>query len=189
MADRRQRLETRHGRTWISVAIGLALIFLGAPVAQARSGCVLGCNMVKKECVLTGKTLKLACKLDCRDNAPPEERGACKRVCTDTFRTTKREICRPNHQTCREGCATVDPDDCLMTCGETLAMCARGVVTEGRACVSGCRSDPDRLGCLLGCASDAEAGAALCEGEFTGCVGGCEGGSPSGAFLMDFARP
>lgn len=165
---------------------GLMVVVLFAAPAGAASGCVLGCNMDKKECIQTGRIVKLGCKVACRETATPKDLGPCMRGCTDTFRATKHEVCLPEHRACRELCVPLDggdPDACLFGCGEQLATCARDVVTDGKACVQGCQDDPDRLGCLAGCGSDAEAAAAVCESQFTGCVVACDGGSPSGAFL------
>lgn len=183
-------MSSRVGKgTWswgTLLGLGAGVLLLGAGQSFAASGCVLGCNMVKKECIRSARVDKLACKVGCRETAAPGDLGSCMRGCTDTFRTTKREVCLPNHEACRGDCLPsggTTPDGCLMHCGGDLATCARAVVTAGRTCVQGCRTDPDRLGCLSGCADIAEHDAGVCEDQFTGCVGDCGGGSPSGAFL------
>jgi hypothetical protein len=167
--------------------LGFAIAGLVAAVpAEAASGCLVGCNMAKSVCLQGARTTKLECKTGCRENAAPADLGACIRGCVDAFRATRHDVCLPDLMDCRDACVPVDGgggDACLATCGDGLAMCARGVVADGRDCVQGCRGDSDHVGCLASCADSAKAGAATCESDFTSCLSGCGGGSPSGAFV------
>lgn len=156
----------------------LFFLSLGGIVALAATAsaqtCPAGCGVQKKACLQTARMTKLACKLDCRTNSPPTGLGACMRACTDTFRAAKG-TCNADHSSCLGMCSppTPPPSGCLETCGQDLATCARGVVAAARACVSGCRTAPDRLACLQGCAAAAQAGAAMCAADFATCVTGC----------------
>lgn len=155
-----------------------------ASTAAAQT-CSAGCGLQKRACLQTARTVKLSCKLDCRSNTDPSaDLGTCMQGCVATFRDTK-DTCRSDHQTCIGTCVPSgppSPDGCLTTCGTDLAACARGVVEDGRTCLAGCRTAPDRLACLANCAATAQDGAATCATNFQTCVTGC-GGSPSGAFL------
>jgi hypothetical protein len=152
----------------------------GLPAGTSAAQCVVGCNMQMKGCVQTARVTKLACKQDCRQNAAHDQRGACMKACTDTFRGTK-DTCRTDHATCIGGCVPPMPGGgeppadtaCRGGCGSDLADCAKGVVTAAKACVSGCRTAPDRLTCLQGCATTAETDAGTCATDFETCATGC----------------
>jgi hypothetical protein len=151
----------------------------GVPTGTSAAECVLGCNMQKKACVQTGRTVALSCKQDCRDNSPKAQLGACMKACSSSFRTTK-DACRSDHKVCIAGCRPAAGDDaslamqsCVGGCGSTLGGCARDVTSAARTCITGCRSAPDRLPCLQDCASAAEAGAEGCATDFQSCQTSC----------------
>lgn len=153
---------------------------VGLPAGTSAGQCFVGCNMQKKGCVQGARVTKLACKQDCRQNAAPDQRGACMKTCVGTFRGTK-DTCHTDHTTCIAACipsppvAGEPPVDaaCVEGCGPDLADCAQGVVTAAKACVTGCRTAPDRLTCLQGCAATAQTDAGTCASDFETCVTGC----------------
>ena len=162
-----------------------ALLVLGSTAAAQT--CPAGCGLQKRACLKTARTIKLACKLECRSSADPNaDLGTCMRSCVGTFREAK-DVCRSDHRTCIGTCVPSGPpapDGCRGGCGMDLATCARGVVEDGRVCLAGCRTAPDRRACVAGCAALAEEGATTCAANFQSCITGC-GASPSGAFLGD----
>ena len=165
----------------IGLIAGAALPVL-ADGAQAQDGlaagtsaaqCVRGCAALKRECVQTGRTTMLACKLDCRENTAPTELGTCMRGCSTAFRDTK-DMCRTDQKACIGGCrdGTVD-GACLGLCGSDLADCAKAVGDAGRTCRKGCRSADDRPSCLTGCGAAAQAGGEACAADFANCGASC----------------
>lgn len=171
------------------IALGLLVIpgILPTSRAAATQACPAGCGLQKKACLQTDRLDKLVCKQDCRANAQPTALGICMRACVTTSRSTKTS-CQSDHVTCLGSCKPQSPrpgpppNSCLGTCGQDLAACAQGVVTQARTCVVGCRSASDHLACLQGCAAAAKEGAATCASDFQACQTSCSG-SPSGAFV------
>jgi hypothetical protein len=152
------------------------LLFAGSVSADE---CRVGCNLQKRDCITTARMVKLACKLDCRTNAAAVERGACARLCVETFRT-ENDRCRTQQTDCGTTCIPPSPDDpspvdpgCLAACGTTLAACVTGVTTGAKDCARNCRSAPDRLACLEGCVATATTNGEDCKGTFAACVETC----------------
>jgi hypothetical protein len=154
----------------LAVALGLSLAS-GAASAQT---CPSACGLQAKACLQTARVTKLACKMDCRTNTPATGLGACMRACTDTFRSSK-DACRGGLGDCVGSCTPPSPAlaGCVGACGQALAECARGVVSDAKACVQGCRTAPDRLACLQGCADAARQGAGTCATGFAACLTAC----------------
>ena len=173
---------------FVSAASAVVLTVL-AGGAQAQDGvaagtsaaqCVRGCSLQKRDCVATGRTTSLACKLTCRETSPRSELGTCMRGCSTAFRDTK-DACRATQKACIVACRTSTPMNgaapvdagCFGSCGSDLGDCARDVVTAGRTCVKGCRDTDDRLDCLQGCGADAVAGGEACGDAFAACGTSC----------------
>lgn len=165
----------------LAVVVSISGTFLLTGDAAAQT-CQSGCGLQKKACVQSARTVKLACKLDCRTNSAPVDLGACMDGCVDKFRSSK-DSCHAALSGCLGTCEA-PPDgsgECVDGCGQDLAACAQGVVTEARTCVKDCKAVPDHLSCLAACGATAEAGAEICAANFSSCEGDC--GSPSGAFV------
>jgi hypothetical protein len=88
--------------TRILVSSALVAILALASTAEAQT-CTSACGQQKRACLQAARTVKLACKLDCRTNTPPTALGACMRGCMATFRAAK-DVCRTNHQACVRAC-------------------------------------------------------------------------------------
>jgi hypothetical protein len=154
--------------------------------ASAALPCPAGCGGQKNACVQTARVAKLSCKQDCRTNADHTALGDCMHTCSGTFRSAKT-TCQTDLTSCIGACNPPPhpgppPGNCLGTCGQDLATCAQGVVTQARTCVAGCRSASDHLACLQACAAAAKQGGATCASDFETCRAGCPS-SPSGAFV------
>jgi hypothetical protein len=159
-----------------ALGLGLALFVGGLAFhgGAAAQNCPSGCGLQVKACLQTARVAKLACKMDCRTNTPATGLGACMRACTGTFRSGK-DTCRSTLADCIGSCTppSPPPSDCVGGCGAALAVCARDVVAQARACVQGCRTTADRLACLRGCAGAAHQGGEMCAGDFSLCLQGC----------------
>lgn len=168
--------------------VTLALLVADGLVLTGRAGaqeCAVACNLEKVACLRTDRLMKTACKLDCRTNVPPTERGACNRVCRDASAEAKRG-CRERHGLCRDMCdlpaALAGPEapaGCVRACGEDLATCATAIMSDARQCVPGCRTAGDPLACLQACAAGVQERRAGCAADFGTCLTDC-GGSPEG---------
>jgi hypothetical protein len=175
----------RLGAMLVVVSLGGILAVHGR--ASAALPCPAGCGGQKKACVQTARVSKLTCKQDCRTNADHTALGACMQTCSGTFRSAKT-TCQADLVSCLDTCnpssppGPPPPNSCLGTCGTDLATCAKGVVTQARTCVAGCRSASDHLTCLQDCAAAAKQGAATCASDFETCRVGCPS-SPSAAFV------
>jgi hypothetical protein len=164
----------------IGLVAGAALPVL-ADGAQAQDGlaagtaagqCVRGCAALKRECVATGRTTALACKLDCRANTAPTELGTCMRGCSSAFGDTK-DMCRADQRPASPAADGTVDGACLGACGSDLADCAKAVGSDGRTCRKGCRDADDRPACLAACGAAAQAGGQSCVDAFTACGASC----------------
>jgi len=175
----------RLGAMLVVALLGAILTVHGR--ASAALPCPAGCGGQKKACVQTARVSKLTCKQDCRTNADHTALGACMQTCSGTFLSAKT-TCQADLVSCLDTCnppshpGPPPPNSCPGTCGTDLATCAKGVVTQARTCVAGCRSAADHLACLQSCAAAAKDGAATCASDFQACQASCSG-SPSGAFV------
>jgi hypothetical protein len=174
----------RLGAMLVLASLGAILAMHGR--ASAALPCPAGCGGQKNACLQTARVSKLSCKQDCRTNADHTALGTCMHGCSGTFRSAKT-TCQADLVSCIGACNPPShpgppPSNCLGTCGQDLAQCAQGVVTEARTCVAGCRSASDHLACLQACGAAAKQGAATCASDFETCRGGCPS-SPSAAFV------
>jgi hypothetical protein len=166
------------------VVVSLGMILAMSERASAALPCSAGCGGQKNACVQAARVAKLSCKQDCRTNADPTTLGACMRMCSGTFRSTKTG-CQADLVSCLDTCehpSSPPPSSCLGNCGKGQATCTQGVVKAARSCVAGCRSASDHVACLKGCTADAKQGAATCASDFQACRTSCSA-SPSGAFV------
>ena len=151
------------------------LIPMGLLTDAHAQACALGCIPQAKACILTARTTALACKADCRENSTPEELGGCLAGCWSTFRSEKKD-CRDGIAECASGCLALGAngdDPCVGGCGQGLATCAGGVVTDGRTCVTNCKSSADPLTCFGGCVGDATVAGQKCASDFRTCLSDC----------------
>jgi hypothetical protein len=159
------------------LALGVATLLSALtlmPSAVSARGCPTGCGRQAAACVQTARVNLFMCRAGCR---PASAAGACEDSCTATFRAAK-STCRADRASCNEMCPPPPPpSSCtgafLDTCGTELAACARGVVTQAKACVRTCKGVADPVGCFGGCAAAAEEGAAACATSFDACIGRC----------------
>jgi hypothetical protein len=145
------------------------------PPAAYGGACSMGCGRQAKACVQTARVSLRACLAGCRETTPAA--NGCANACTTTFRAAKG-ACGADLASCVGMCPPPPPpSSCLGafldTCGQELAACAQGVIAQAKQCVQGCKGVADRFGCLGGCATAAETGAAQCAASFDACVGRC----------------
>ena len=150
------------------------ILFVRAGNASGVSKCAVGCRAQSRMCVQTGKVAWLACVQDCRENADPSAVSDCKRGCAQTFSAT-RSACTTDAKSCKASCAPApDLDEtCLGSCGIELVSCLGPALQAARACVTDCKTAPDRLTCLQSCLAAAQADDAACGDDFTTCLGAC----------------
>jgi hypothetical protein len=163
------------------VATTLTLALAAALALPARAStdrpCGLGCFSELKACAQSARTGMMSCKMNCRQNSSPDAIGACVLGCRGTLHSDKTS-CRSGLSDCFDSCAPPSlppppPDGCVAGCGQTLATCAQGVVTQLKMCLEGCRTAADHLSCLFGCTSDARQGGGACATDFRTCLSGC----------------
>jgi hypothetical protein len=99
-------------RTLVSSALVGILAFASTAVAQT---CPAACGQQKVACLQAARTVKLACKLDCRTNTPTPRTalGECMRGCMVTFRAAK-DVCRTNHKACIAACFAGSPSGAFL---------------------------------------------------------------------------
>jgi hypothetical protein len=163
-------------RTGALVVMLVAAGLVGPRAGWARE-CLAGCAMQTRACVRTAKVTRLACRQACHDGGASATLRSCFTGCKTTFEADKR-VCGTDHGGCVDACLPLPPpSSCdaafLDTCGRQLAICARGVVTQARACVLRCPIAGGRLSCLQGCAGTARSDAAQCASAFGVCVTPC----------------
>jgi len=172
----------------IGVLVVVAACLLAPAGAQGTQPCPAGCGLQKKARLQTARVASRACRQGCRASSGGVDQRTCMRGCTDQFHTAKT-TCASDHADCLGSCPpTPPPGSCtgafLDQCGQTLAACARGVVTQAKTCVRACGAEADRFACLQGCAATAQQGAATCAANFEACVAacscpaGCDDGNP-----------
>ena len=162
----------------LTVAAALAV----PTIVRARTRlCGAGCGLQMKACVKTARTSLLSCKMECRANPDPNGLFSCLRGCRGTFRSNQR-LCRGGLHGCVGACNPNEPNEpnapsgpraCVGDCGQALATCAQGVVSQAKTCLEGCRTASDPRMCLHDCASQAQQGASTCATDFASCVSEC----------------
>lgn len=161
------------------LALGFATLLFGLPTvlppAAYGGACPRGCAREAKACVQTARVSLRGCLAGCRATtaAAPD----CASACTLTFRAAK-STCGADRVSCVGMCPPPPPpSSCagafLDTCGQELALCAKGVIAQAKQCVQGCKGVADPVGCLGGCATAAEAGTTQCAATFDTCIGRC----------------
>ena len=105
-----RNVRTMVTRTLVSSALVGVLALASTAGAQT---CPAACGQQKRACLETARTVKLACKLDCRTNSPRTELGMCMRGCMATFRAAK-DVCRTDHQACVRACFAGSPSGAFL---------------------------------------------------------------------------
>lgn len=157
---------------------GLGTLF--ALTAHAATvPCPVSCGSENTACLKAARMTRSTCRMDCRTNSANIDLGPCIAGCASTFRSSVTE-CRTDEASCVHACSppsssSGDPStaNCLGICGENLGSCARGVTSDAKTCISGCRTASDRLSCLQGCASAGQSAAEACASDFQSCTSDC----------------
>jgi hypothetical protein len=161
----------------LSLAASAALV--GEASAQS---CLAGCNSVRKGCVQSARAARVGCRLDCRENAPADEKSTCRRGCRDAYAEAKA-VCTSDRADCRGTCSDQGNNAaCPGQCGQAQGQCMRDVAATHHDCIGSCEPGPGRGPCNQDCGTAADDGRAACKASYDACIAAC-GGSPSGAFL------